>query len=85
MPIVTVRIDSELKRRMDRLGHINWSEIIRRAIMERIALEETLISSRVIDTGRLQDAMRDQDRLRSKTTGRWSGAEEIRKWRDLRR
>jgi predicted transcriptional regulator len=85
MAIVTVRVDSELKNRMDRFRHINWSEVIRRAIIERIALEEALTSSRVIDVKRLEEAIIDQDRLRSKTTGRWLGAEEIRKWRDLRR
>jgi len=85
MTVVTVRVDSELKKRMDRLRHVNWSEVVRRAIKERIALEETLTSSRIIDVKRLEEAIRDQDRLRSKTTGKWSGAEEIRKWRDLRR
>jgi len=85
MSVVTVRVNSELKKRMDRLRHVNWSEVVRRAIAERIALEETLASSRVIDTKRLEEAIRDQDRLRLKTTGKWSGAEEIRKWRDLRR
>ncbi len=85
MTVVTVRLDSELKKRMDRLRHVNWSEVVRRAIAERVALEESLASSRIIDVKRLEEAMRDQDRLRSKATGRWSGAEEIRKWRELRR
>lgn len=85
MSVVTVRVDDELKKRMDRLRHVNWSEVVRRAIAERIALEETLASSRIIDVRRLEEAIRDQDRLRSKTTGKWSGAEEIRKWRELRR
>jgi len=85
MSVVTVRVDDELKKRMDRLSHVNWSEVVRRAIAERIALEETLASSRIIDVRRLEEAIRDQDRLRSKTTGKWSGTEEIRKWRELRR
>lgn len=85
MSVVTVRVDDELKKRMDRLRHVNWSEVVRRAIAERIALEETLASSRIIDVRRLEEAIRDQDRLRSKTTGKWSGTEEIRKWRELRR
>jgi len=83
--IVTVRVDRELKKRMNRLRHVNWSEVIRRALAERIALEESLSSLRIVDVRRLGEAIRDQDRLRSKTTGKWSGAEEIRKWRDLRR
>jgi len=85
MTVVTVRVDSELKKRMDRLRHVNWSEVVRRAIADKIALEETLASSRTIEAKRLEEAINDQDRLRSKTTGRWSGAEEIRRWRELRR
>jgi len=40
MPIITVRIPEELKKRMDRIRGINWSEVIRRAILERVSIEE---------------------------------------------
>jgi len=38
---ITVKIPRELKERMDRFEYINWSDVIRRAIEERVReLEE---------------------------------------------
>jgi len=85
MAIVTVRLDEKLKAKMEKLRHVNWSEIIRSAIAERISLEESLAGARSINFDLLREAVRDQDRLRSKTSGGWSGSEEIRKWRELRK
>ena len=85
MTIVTVRLDDKLKNKMKKFRRVNWSEVIRGAILERISIEESLSARRVIDVALLQKAIRDQDRLRTKTTGTWSGAEEIRKWRELRK
>ena len=39
MPIITVKISEELRRRMRELRHINWSEVVRNAIRKRIELE----------------------------------------------
>ena len=36
MPTITVRVDEELKERMDRHPEINWSEVTRQAIQEKI-------------------------------------------------
>ncbi len=33
---ITVRVDPEIKRRMKRFSYINWSEVVRRAILERL-------------------------------------------------
>ncbi|MDW8358969.1 MAG: hypothetical protein RMK31_00085 [Candidatus Caldarchaeum sp.] len=85
MSVVSFRIDDELRRKMRRLSHINWSEVVRKAIAERVALEEALGSMRKLDLEAVETAVKGIDRLRSKTSGRWSGAEEVRKWRDLRR
>ncbi|BES82184.1 hypothetical protein PABY_17510 [Pyrodictium abyssi] len=38
--VVSFRIDRKLKEKMDKLKHINWSEVVRRAIYETIAREE---------------------------------------------
>lgn len=35
MPTITVRVDEELKERMDRHPEINWSEVTRQAIDEK--------------------------------------------------
>jgi len=85
MSTVTVRLDEKTKRKMKKLHRVNWSEVIRSAILERISLEESIAARRPIDVTLLQKTIRDQDRLRAKTTGAWSGAEEIRKWRQLRK
>ena len=85
MALITVRIDDRLRDKMKRLRHVNWSEVIRAAIAERISLEESIAARNRIDPERLQRAIADQDRLRAKTSGTWSGAEEVRKWRELRK
>ncbi|BCU67807.1 hypothetical protein HS7_12440 [Sulfolobales archaeon HS-7] len=40
MPVISIRIDVKLKRKMDELSYINWSEVIRRKIEEVIEEEE---------------------------------------------
>ena len=37
MPLITVKIDKEMKKKMNELRHINWSEVIRQAI-DRVIL-----------------------------------------------
>jgi len=41
MPVatITVRIPSELKKRMALLSDVNWSEVVREALNERVELE----------------------------------------------
>lgn len=68
---VTVSVPEEIRRRMKRLKHVNWSEVARKAFEERIRREEML------------KAAEGMDRLRqSSQTKDWSGAKEIRRWRD---
>ena len=40
MAIITVRVDDELKKQMERSRHINWSEVVRRAIIRVLSEEE---------------------------------------------
>lgn len=42
MPTITVRVDEELKERMDRHPEINWSEVTRQAIDEKASGLERL-------------------------------------------
>jgi len=75
MTIVSVRVDKELKRRMDRLKHINWSEVIRRAIMKTLEEEE----------GRnLARAVLLNEKVRKKAPEGWRSVEVIRYWREHR-
>jgi hypothetical protein len=78
--VVSARIDEETRRRMRRLSHINWSEVIRRAIVERIREEER---RREVDPRDIREAVRIADSVRAPSPG-WDSTEEIRKWRERR-
>ncbi|HIQ13508.1 MAG TPA: hypothetical protein EYH44_03895 [Thermoprotei archaeon] len=79
MPIITVRIDDKMKRMMDELRYINWSEVIRDAIARKI--EEEM--KRKIDRRRLLWASTVTESLRRRGVS-WSSVEEIRRWRESR-
>jgi hypothetical protein len=85
LTVITIRIDERLKDKMKKIRHVNWSEVIRSAIIERVTIEESMTKRKTIDLELLGRAIADQDRLRTKTNGNWSGAEEVRKWRELRK
>ncbi len=80
--VVSVRIDEDLKRRMERLRHINWSEVIRRAIKEVVEAEEARLM-RKRDVARLMRAVEISNGLYRRIPG-WSSTEEIRRWRERR-
>ncbi len=42
MPTITVNVDDDLKERMDNHPEINWSEVTRQAIEEKIQALEVL-------------------------------------------
>ncbi len=70
----TVTVSEALKREMDETSGVNWSEVAREAFEETIRRKK------------MREAAEAMDRLRESTkTPGWSGAGEIRKWRDARR
>jgi hypothetical protein len=71
MANVTITVPEELKREMKKRTRTNWSWVARKAFEEAIRQEEMTMAAEGID--RL--------RTSSRTPG-WSGAKEIRKWRD---
>ncbi|HUK28407.1 MAG TPA: hypothetical protein VLV31_08285 [Candidatus Acidoferrales bacterium] len=72
MATITITVPEELKRGMKKLKHVNWSEVARRAFQEAIYREE------------MRNAAEAIDKLRASSKARgWSGAREIRKWRDV--
>ncbi len=74
MANVTVSVPEELKKKMEHTGGVNWSEVARQAFEETVRKQEML------------EAAQDIDRLREETKSPgWSGAREIRKWRDADR
>jgi hypothetical protein len=78
MAVITMRIGDDLKKKMETMKEINWSEVARKAIEEKI--RETELWERV-DVAKLRDAAKDTDSLRRSVEG-WDSTEEIRRWRE---
>jgi len=78
--MVSARVDEDTKRRMRRLPQVNWSEVIREAIVEKIREEER---RRDLDPRDLREAARISDSLRAPSDG-WDSTEEIRRRRERR-
>ena len=45
--VVSFRIDKKLKERMDKLKHINWSEVVRKAIYEVVSVRKPSFAIRI--------------------------------------
>ena len=84
MKVVSFKVDPELKKKMQKFKDINWSEVLRKAVEERVKIEEEL-RSHEFDRALAMKASAEIDNLRRKTSGTWNGAEEIRKWREIRK
>jgi desulfoferrodoxin (superoxide reductase-like protein) len=67
---VTVSIPENIKHRMERYKHINWSEVARRAFEEAALNEEKTEATEAIK------------KMRNESQAEWNGAQEIRRWRD---
>jgi len=78
MPVITLRVDDRLKRKMEELREVNWSEVARQAIEQKIAQAELW---QPINTTLLREASDDTDSLRRSAKGRDSTSE-IRRWRE---
>ncbi|BCS92494.1 hypothetical protein L3N51_02411 [Metallosphaera sp. J1] len=79
MPTITIRVDDDLKRKMDELSYINWSEIIRRKIEE--VIEEESIRKRRKDVKRIEQASAKSYEYFLNYGGKRS-EETVREWRD---
>jgi len=75
MPTISVRIDPELKKQMDKLKHLNWSEIIRNAINKEIQNEtETNLAKAVLLN----------EKIRKKAPENFNSTDIIRRFREER-
>lgn len=84
MPVVNFRIDEALKEKMDRLKHLNWSELLRKYV-KKVVMEEESRLGEGKNRVRILGASRDIDELRQRTPRDWKGAEVVIRWRKLRR
>jgi predicted transcriptional regulator len=83
---ITIRIPDALKRKMDRVKDVNWSEVVRRAITDRLKIEEKLKTKNwdlVARAFKKSDGIRESlEKACGKTD--YDSAETIRSWRDAR-
>ena len=79
--MISFRVRRELKEKMEKLRHINWSEVVRKAIEDTIRREESKLRNK--DRARMKAAALRTDQLRREISG-WSSVEEIRRWREAR-
>ena len=70
---ITITVDRELKKRMEELKQVNWSKVARDAFEEEIRRETR------------RQITNDIKAIREKDRSNWSGSEEVRKWRDVRK
>jgi len=70
---ITVRIDPEIKKRMKKFSYINWSEVVRRAILEKLEEEEKRS---------IAEALLINEKLRRKAPKGWDSTEVIKAWRE---
>ena len=82
--VVTFRVGKRLKERMNRLRHVNWSELLRTAVEQSVAEEERRRTVKR-DPGRMRMAVEEMDRLARLAEGsEWVGAAEVIEWRRKR-
>jgi len=82
---ITVRIPKELKKRMSLFSDVNWSEVVREALSDRVKLE--LRRRRMSDEEKVREAGAVAGKIFEKvlsTYGKipYNSAELIRQWRD---
>ena len=70
---ITVRVPLELKKRMERFPSVNWSDVVRKAIEEKLRELE------------IREALEAMDEIALKAKPRRPLAEVIREFRDRRR
>jgi len=80
MPTMSTKIPENLKKRIKKLTHINWSEVMRLAILKRAEEEEKKIMDR--DRKIIEQSSQKMDQLRRKAQG--NTTEELRTWREIR-
>ena len=72
MKTISIKVPESMHQEMKRLN-INWSGAIRKLIEDKLEAEK------------MKKACKIQDGIRKKTSGDWSGTEEIRKWRNMKK
>jgi hypothetical protein len=80
MPTMSTKIPETLKKRIEKLSHINWSEVMRTAVLKKVEEEEKRIMER--DRKLIDQTIQKMDQLRRKAKG--NTTKELRAWREIR-
>ncbi len=75
MANISVRVDDKLKKEMEQLRQVNWSEIIREAIKSRVSQEKQR---------NLAKAVLINEKIRKTAPIGYDSTDVIREWRDNR-
>ncbi len=75
MANISVRIDEKMKKEMEQMRQVNWSEIIREAIRDRLNQEKQK---------NLAKAVLINERIRKKAPIGYDSTDIIREWREIR-
>ncbi len=82
MEVVSIKVDKKVRDGMRRFRKVNWSNVIREAIVKQLKEEEA--RDRIVDQAEVAEAVRITDSIRRRVTN-WDSTEEIRKWREKRK
>ncbi|RLG83907.1 MAG: hypothetical protein DRO40_03005 [Thermoprotei archaeon] len=72
MSTITVRIDPKIKKLMKKYSYINWSEVVRKAIIDKLTEEKKK---------NILEAFLINEELRRQAPQGWDSTEVIKKWR----
>jgi hypothetical protein len=75
MSIVTVRVDEETKKKMNELGHVNWSGVLREAIQRKLEQEKDRDLAKAVILN---------EKVKRAAPAGWDSAKTIRYWRERR-
>ena len=78
--IISLRVNKELKERMRMHDEINWSAVLRRAIIENLQNKERINLEKRRKAGKMMDKLRKEGAF----DGGRNSTEIIREWRDKR-
>ena len=86
LALLTARVPEGLKKQMRKLMSVNWSELLRQAIGDRIELEQRNL---VKDWNRVREGSRKADAIRHEMERKYghidfNNAETIKYWREKR-
>ena len=80
MTTMSTKIPEKLRKRVEKLSHINWSEVMRLSIIKKVEEEEEKMIHR--DRKSMKQSLQTIKKIRRKAQG--NTTEELRKWREVR-